>query len=221
MKKLLALLLALAMLLALTACGARDIQQAADILNEVAEALSESDEAESPAESPQEPAQAPEEAELPEEADAEATEEAPAADSATEAQPEEEAEAALPEVDKDGWYYDMEHVVAYLMTYGQLPSNYISKKDAEALGWQGGSVQKYKEGAAIGGSRFGNYEGLLPDTEGVRYTECDIDTDGASSRGAKRVIFSSDGHYYYTDDHYESFREVRFEKGEWVLSDVS
>lgn len=220
MKKLFALLLALAMLLALAACGAQDIQQAADILNEVAEVLSESEEAEAPAESPKEPAQA-EEAEAPEEAAPEDAEEAPAADSAAEAQPEKEDEAGLPQVDKDGWYYDMEHVVAYLMTYGQLPSNYISKKDAEALGWQGGSVQKYKEGAAIGGSRFGNYEGLLPDTEGVRYTECDIDTDGASSRGAKRVIFSSDGHYYYTDDHYKSFREVRFEKGEWVLSDVS
>ena len=55
----------------------------------------------------------------------------------------------------------------------------------------------------IGGDRFGNYEGLLP--EDRDYLECDIDTLGAKSRGAKRIVFSNDGLIYYTDDHYESF----------------
>ena len=59
--------------------------------------------------------------------------------------------------------------------------------------------------ASIGGDRFGNYEGLLPETEGRRYTECDIDTMGRSSRGAKRIVFSNDGLIYYTGDHYKSF----------------
>ena len=61
------------------------------------------------------------------------------------------------------------------------------------------------EGTAIGGSRFGNREGLLPKEPGRTYTECDIDTVGENSRGAKRIVFSNDGLVYYTDDHYESF----------------
>lgn len=220
MKRILALLLALVMLLALTACGAEEIQQAADIIAEVAEAVQEAtDDSTSTASGP-------EEASAPESQPAEeASETEEAGETAQEAvEPEEAAateEASLPAVEEDGRYYDVEHVVTYLMTYGKLPSNYITKKQAENLGWQGGSVQKYQEGAAIGGNRFGNYEGLLPTDGGVTYTECDIDTDGASSRGAKRVIFSSDGHYYYTEDHYESFREVTFENGEWVYSDVN
>ena len=55
----------------------------------------------------------------------------------------------------------------------------------------------------IGGDRFGNYEGLLPD--GHSYTECDVNTLEASSRGAERIVFSSDGLIYYTGDHYASF----------------
>ena len=61
------------------------------------------------------------------------------------------------------------------------------------------------EATAIGGSRFGNREGLLPKEQGRTYTECDIDTVGENSRGAKRIVFSNDGLVYYTDDHYESF----------------
>ena len=52
---------------------------------------------------------------------------------------------------------------------------------------------------------FGNYEGLLPKKKGRSYYECDIDTVGKRSRGAKRIIYSNDGLIYYTDDHYESF----------------
>lgn len=48
-----------------------------------------------------------------------------------------------------------------------------------------------------------NREGLLP--QGHTYYECDIDTLGASSRGAKRIVYSSDGLIYYTSDHYASF----------------
>ena len=80
------------------------------------------------------------------------------------------------------------------------------KKEAEEAGWSGGNVERYTgEGTAIGGSRFGNREGLLPKEQGRVYTECDIDTVGENSRGAKRIVFSNDGLVYYTDDHYESF----------------
>lgn len=110
-----------------------------------------------------------------------------------------------PAIDPDGWYYSKDDVALYIHTYGKLPSNFITKDEAEKLGWAGGSVQKYKKGAAIGGTYFGNYEGLLPKKNGRKYYECDIDTDGKSSRGAKRIIYSNDGLIYYTDDHYETF----------------
>ena len=105
-------------------------------------------------------------------------------------------------------YYDLEHVVLYLDQYGALPDNYITKEEARALGWEGGSVENYLDGAAIGGDRFGNREGLLPEATGRSYTECDIDTNGQSGRGAKRLVFSNDGLYFYTEDHYETFSEL-------------
>lgn len=106
------------------------------------------------------------------------------------------------------YYYDLTNVVLYIEVYDELPSNYITKEEARELGWEGGSVEKYKEGAAIGGDRFGNYEGLLPESDGRTYTECDIDTNGYGSRGSRRLVFSNDGLYFYTSDHYESFSEV-------------
>ena len=114
----------------------------------------------------------------------------------------EETEALL---DIDGWYYSAEDVALYLVTYGELPCNFITKNEARDLGWEGGGLEPYAPGKCIGGDRFGNYEGLLPEKDGRHYTECDIDTRGASSRGAKRIVFSEDGLIYYTEDHYESF----------------
>jgi hypothetical protein len=117
-------------------------------------------------------------------------------------EPEESEAPALPE---DGSYTSKEDVALYIHLYGHLPDNFITKKEAEALGWTGGSLEKYAPGKSIGGSHFGNYEGLLPEKKGRSYTECDIDTVGRSSRGAKRIVFSNDGLIYYTEDHYASF----------------
>ena len=113
--------------------------------------------------------------------------------------------APEPTLDENGVYDSKEEVALYIHLYGRLPSNYITKKEAEALGWTGGSLERYAPGKCIGGSRFGNYEELLPVKKGRVYTECDIDTLGAKSRGAKRIVYSNDGLIYYTDDHYESF----------------
>ena len=109
------------------------------------------------------------------------------------------------QIDEDGAYTTKDDVTLYIHTYGHLPDNFITKKDAQALGWPGGSLEPYAPGKCIGGSRFGNYEGLLPEADGRTYTECDIDTLGADSRGAKRIVFSNDGLIYYTEDHYETF----------------
>ena len=111
-------------------------------------------------------------------------------------------------IDKDGVYTTKDDVALYIYTYGELPSNFITQKEAQALGWSGGSIEKYAKGKAIGGDYFGNYEGLLPKKSGRKYYECDIDTKGAKSRGAKRIIFSNDGLIFYTDDHYESFTQL-------------
>ena len=108
-------------------------------------------------------------------------------------------------IDERGTYTSKDDVALYIHTYGRLPDNFITKKEAQKLGWSGGSLEPYAPGKCIGGSHFGNYEGLLPEAKGRTYTECDIDTLGASSRGAKRIVFSNDGLIYYTEDHYESF----------------
>lgn len=108
-------------------------------------------------------------------------------------------------LDEDGYYTTKDDVALYIHLYGHLPDNFLTKKEAQDLGWSGGSLEPYAPGCSIGGSRFGNYEGLLPDKKGRTWTECDIDTMGAKSRGAKRIVFSNDGLIYYTGDHYESF----------------
>ena len=111
------------------------------------------------------------------------------------------------------YYYDLENVVLYLEYYGELPDNYITKDEARALGWKGGTPERYLEGSAIGGDRFGNREGLLPEGE---YTECDLNTLGEDERGAERLVFSDDGRYYHTEDHYASFTKVWVEDGEVI-----
>lgn len=191
LKRLSALLLALSWTLALTACG--QLSGAAPLPTQPDSApsasLAESPDPTPPAQTDQGPETA-----------------APASQAPESAPPAETQEPEAPSLSEDGRYSSKEEVALYIHLYGRLPGNYLTKREAEALGWSGGSVERYAgEGAAIGGSRFGNYEGLLPDKEGRTYTECDIDTVGSSSRGPKRIIFSNDGLVYYTGDHYQSF----------------
>ena len=160
-RKLTALLLLLALLLSLTACG--DAAQTIDTVQQAAQTVQE----------------------------------------IAAAQEEE-----TPDIEEDGTYTTKEDVARYIHTYGHLPDNFITKKQAQALGWEGGSLEPYAPGKCIGGSRFGNYEGTLPEKDGRTYTECDIDTLGASKRGAKRIVFSNDGLIYYTEDHYETFESL-------------
>ena len=75
------------------------------------------------------------------------------------------------------------------------------------MGWAAseGNLWQVAPGMSIGGDRFGNREGLLPEAPGRQYYECDIDFDG-KYRNEKRIVFSNDGLIYYTEDHYESFQ---------------
>ena len=116
-----------------------------------------------------------------------------------------EAPAEEAALDENGSYTTKEDVALYIHTYGHLPPNFMTKKEAEAAGWSGGALDRVVPGMCIGGDRFGNYEGLLPKAKGRQWTECDINTLGAKSRGPERIVFSNDGLIYYTPDHYESF----------------
>ena len=204
MKKLLALFLALLLVFGLTACGGNvtveDVKSTVETVSAIADALSEPEPAEVSA--PDEDVEFAEEILVPEETATETPEKA-----------SEEAPEETPAIDEDGVYTTKEDVALYIHTYGHLPQNFISKKEAQSLGWEGGSLEPYVPGKCIGGSHFGNYEGILPEKDGRSYTECDIDTLGADKRGAKRIVFSNDGLIYYTEDHYETFELLYGEEG--------
>lgn len=119
-----------------------------------------------------------------------------------------EPETAEPElqISEDGVYTSKEDVAAYLHLFGHLPENFITKKQAQKLGWvsKEGNLWTVAPGKSIGGDYFGNNEGLLPKQPGREYHECDIDFDGGF-RNSKRIVFSNDGLVYYTEDHYNTF----------------
>lgn len=164
-----------------------------------------------------EPVSAPADATVTEAPTADREGDAQTATEATEAAKTDTTEAVTPDaeddaqtvtsaaIDQNGTYTTADDVALYIHTYGKLPSNFITKNEAKALGWPGGSLEEYAPGKCIGGDYFGNYEGLLPDDD---YHECDIDTLGKNSRGSKRIIYSDNGSIYYTEDHYESFTQL-------------
>ena len=107
---------------------------------------------------------------------------------------------------EDGYYTSKEEVSLYLVTYHRLPNNYITKDEAEELGWDNdkGNLWDVTDKMSIGGDRFYNREGLLPKDNEIIYYECDIDYE-VGFRNAKRIVYSSKWAVYYTDNHYDSF----------------
>ena len=192
MKRSIATVLALLLMLtALTACGSPETPA------EPASSVAETTE---PAAAV--PAESLPEAETEPEPSQEVTQDSEALEGEEDSADAEEPEPEAAAIDRDGVYTTKEDVALYLHTYGELPSNFMTKNEARDLGWSGGGLDGYADGMCIGGDRFGNYEGILPDGS---YHECDIDTLHANSRGAKRLVYSDDGRIYYTEDHYESF----------------
>lgn len=110
---------------------------------------------------------------------------------------------------EDGWYYSRDDVALYLHTYNHLPTNYLTKNEAEALGWNNkeGNLWDVADGCCIGGNRFGNYEGKLPEKSGRTWHECDVNYQGGY-RGSDRLLYSTDGLIYYTEDHYNTFTQL-------------
>ena len=118
-----------------------------------------------------------------------------------------ESQTGVYTIEEDGSYTTPEDVALYLHTYGDLPDNFITKKEAEKLGWDNkkGNLWEVAEGMSIGGDKFGNYEGILPEED--TYHECDVNYEGGY-RGSERIVYSQDGDIYYTADHYESFEQL-------------
>ncbi|MFA7242255.1 MAG: ribonuclease domain-containing protein [Sulfuricellaceae bacterium] len=89
----------------------------------------------------------------------------------------------------------------------RLPDKFVVKREAQRLGWQPGrdlwSIPALKS-KSIGGDRFGNREGRLPNGN---WREADLDYRGGH-RGAKRLLFSADGRRRVTVDHYRTFVEI-------------
>ena len=102
-----------------------------------------------------------------------------------------------------------QEIADYLFTWGELPENFITKQEAKDLGWDSSwnYVSDVAPGMSIGGDYFGNYEGKLPKIKGRKYYECDCWYTGGK-RTAYRIIYSNDGHVWYTEDHYNTFTEM-------------
>lgn len=113
------------------------------------------------------------------------------------------------DIERDGTYTDKDEVAAYLNVFRELPSNFITKKEAQALGWDSkeGNLDEVAPGMSIGGDRYGNYDGQLPEESGRTYQECDVNYEGGY-RGSERIVYSSDGLIFYTDDHYQTFEQL-------------
>ncbi len=100
-------------------------------------------------------------------------------------------------------------IADYIFAHGTLPDNFLTKNEARQLGWDSSKnyVSDVAPGYSIGGDKFGNYEGLLPDASGRKWYEADANYT-VGPRGAERILYSSDGLVYYTNDHYQTFTEM-------------
>ena len=102
-----------------------------------------------------------------------------------------------------------------VLAKGPLPADSVAAKDLPqearqilALIKQGGPFPYPKDGSV-----FRNYEGVLPKQKRGYYHEFTVKTPGARNRGARRIVSGGDpatsGEYYYTDDHYATFRRIK------------
>ena len=112
-------------------------------------------------------------------------------------------------VDEATTYIKYLSVASYIYSYHHLPSNYLTKSEAQSLGWCGSGnlwVNNSLLNRTIGGDKFNNYEGYLPAS--TYYIELDVNcTNG--NRGSNRIVYSTyTFDIYYTNDHYASFTYI-------------
>ena len=102
---------------------------------------------------------------------------------------------------------ELSTVLSQLGKTGQLPPQFITKRQAKNAGWQPGrslwSVPGLN-GKSIGGDRFGNYEKRLPKGQ---WQEADLNYKGGK-RGAYRIVYARGGQRFVSVDHYNRFIEV-------------
>ncbi len=105
-------------------------------------------------------------------------------------------------------------IVDSLNSTGNLPSNYITKSQAKALGWsEGKALSNYAPGKALGGDIFDNTTNVLPSASGRVWHEADVGVNYNMSRSnsknpAYRILYSNDGLIYGTYDHYDSVFQI-------------
>ena len=130
------------------------------------------------------------------------------------------------ESDMTTWYCDKLEVAAYYQAFGELPVNYVFNDDSDTdgsralalsnFGTYGRMYSKYY-------TRTNGYTRCMPAPNYNRYFEIDIAAKGNTSynngsrisRGAERLVafpqgmaqYGSESVLFYTDDHYETFRE--------------
>ncbi|RKH35807.1 ribonuclease [Corallococcus sicarius] len=106
-------------------------------------------------------------------------------------------------------------LVDSLRSTGALPSNYITKAQAQAAGWQPGkALWNSVPGGQIGGDVFMNTTGVLPTVPGRVWYEADVGLVGSMSRAKQegtRLLYSDDGLVYVAIDHYATVEFV----GRW------
>lgn len=97
-------------------------------------------------------------------------------------------------------------VISYVKQNHKLPDYYITKREARNQGWDPskGNLCEALPGRAIGGDKFGNREGRLPD--GDKYFEADVNYQ-CGGRNADRIIYTKNGDVYLTKNHYKSFEK--------------
>ena len=93
----------------------------------------------------------------------------------------------------------------YLKAFGKLPDYYITKEEAiQKYGWsRGEDLSQFAPNKMIGGNRFYNREGYLPEKEGRIWYECDVDYSSGLRYG-ERLYYSNDGLMFYSINHGES-----------------
>jgi ribonuclease T1 len=113
------------------------------------------------------------------------------------------------------WVAPQQEVLAYShggsrhATIKEMPTIEISQLPQEArhsldLIKLGGPFPYPKDGTV-----FGNRERRLPPRPLGHYKEYTVKTPGSRDRGARRIIAGADGEYYYTEDHYNTFKLIR------------
>ena len=104
---------------------------------------------------------------------------------------------------------------ANVLAKGLMPVGVIAVRDLPreaqhtlTLIKQGGPFPYAKDGSV-----FRNYEGVLPKQKRGYYHEFTVKTPGKRNRGARRIVAGGDpaisGEYYYTEDHYATFRRIK------------